>query len=433
VIFHPENVDDSLARPRLVEIAAEESPERFKSGPHGIVRVLRRRDGQQVRSLMAEVAAPPGPASADAAEQAWLRSRSRPEQPLGVQSVRVVDLFSGCGGLTLGVEEAARAVGRSIEPLLAVDADADASRVYAHNFPAATTKTADIGAVFDGSVGARLTSQERMLARSHPGVDIMLGGPPCQGHSDLNNKTRRRDDKNQLYMSMIRAAEVLRPKHLLVENVPGALRDRSSVVQRAADALLDLGYDVTMGVVDMSRIGVPQRRRRLLLLASCEPQVDVNTLEVTHARAERTLDWAIRDLEHTGGAGEVDVMDQAAVSAATTRQRMAYLFERDLYDLPNSERPPCHAKGGHSYSSIYGRLAWDRPAQTITRGFYSMCMGRYVHPSKQRTLTAREAARLQYIPDWFDFGATRRNSLALMIGNAVPSRLAYAVATGWFR
>jgi DNA (cytosine-5)-methyltransferase 1 len=79
-------------------------------------------------------------------------------------------------------------------------------------------------------------------------------------------------------------------------------------------------------------------------------------------------------------------------------------------------------------------LAWDRPSQTITTGFYSMCMGRYVHPSRRRTITAREAARLQYIPDWFRFDtAQHRTALARMIGNAVPSRLSYAIALEWLR
>lgn len=128
------------------------------------------------------------------------------------------------------------------------------------------------------------------------------------------------------------------------------------------------------------------------------------------------------------------LVDAVAQSAPATRHRIDYLFDNGLADLPDSQRPACHAGGSHSYKSIYGRLAWDRPAQTVTTGFYSMCMGRYVHPSRRRTITAHEAARLQYIPDWFSFsGVRQRTALAHMIGNAVPSRLSYAVALEWLR
>src|SRR6185312_3602501 len=100
---------------------------------------------------------------------------------------------------------------------------------------------------------------------------------------------------------------------------------------------------------------------------------------------------------------------------------MAFLFEHGLYDLPNNQRPECHRDGNHSYRSVYGRLRWTEPAQTITTGFGSMGQGRYVHPQRRRTLTPHEAARLQTFPDWFDFGKeTRRGVLAKAIGNAVP-------------
>jgi DNA (cytosine-5)-methyltransferase 1 len=144
--------------------------------------------------------------------------------------------------------------------------------------------------------------------------------------------------------------------------------------------------------------------------------------------------WAFQDLESMPDARREASLDVVARSAPATRQRIDYLFEHGAFDLPDSQRPDCHADGGHSYKSIYGRLAWDRPSQTVTTGFYSMCMGRYVHPSRRRTITAHEAARLQYIPDWFRFdAATQRTALARMIGNAVPSRLSYAVALEWLR
>lgn len=365
------------------------------------------------------------------AEQQWLLQSGRPAPAAGPGRLRTVDLFAGCGGLSLGLLEAARALGLRWEPRLAVDLDAVALEVYRRNFAADVVRCEDVRAVFDGSLGARATSPERALVRTVGEVDVLVGGPPCQGHSDLNNRTRRADSKNALYQAMVRAAEVLEPTHVLVENVPAAIHDRARVVQRSAEELERLGYEVALGVVDLHELGLPQRRRRLVLLASRTRRVEISGLVAAHRREPRDLRWAIGDL--VGRAGTGGAFDQAAVSAPATRTRIDYLFEHDLRDLPDSQRPPCHADGAHSYRSIYGRLDWDRPAQTLTRGFYSMCMGRYVHPVERRTITAHEAARLQYFPDWFDFGGPSRSQLAVMIGNAAPMRLSYAATLEWLR
>jgi DNA (cytosine-5)-methyltransferase 1 len=135
--------------------------------------------------------------------------------------------------------------------------------------------------------------------------------------------------------------------------------------------------------------------------------------------------WAMRDLQ---SAKSTCLLDTPSKPSQANRARIAYLFDHALYDLPDSQRPPCHSSGGHSYKSIYGRLSWTSPAQTITSGFYSMCMGRYVHPSKQRTLTAHEAARLQFFPDYFSFDAAgSRTAIAQIIGNAVPPKVSYSL------
>ena len=106
---------------------------------------------------------------------------------------------------------------------------------------------------------------------------------------------------------------------------------------------------------------------------------------------------------------------------------MKWLLENDAYDLPNRLRPPCH-QGDHSYVSMYGRLKWGEPAQTITSGFGSLGQGRFMHPSIPRTLTPHEAARLQGFPDYFTFdSAVNRTQLAIIIGNAVPPLLAHTL------
>jgi DNA (cytosine-5)-methyltransferase 1 len=365
----------------------------------------------------------------DIAEHALLRSREQPPGTGSRKRVTVVDLFSGCGGLSLGIREAARAYQRDIEVLLAVDIEEPGLGVLAKNFSGAAVEQGDVARMFPGSPGSVLTVAERRVADAMGGVDWLLGGPPCQGHSDFNNRTRRNDDKNQLYLRMVRATEVLQPRHVLIENVPGAWNDSNQVVQRSMQGLRDLGYSVSHGVVDMSGIGVPQRRRRLVVVATRGTRskaVDVSLLTESYGRAPRSLDWAIGDLVD---ASTHELVDAPARSVPATRKRIEYLFRHGLYDLPDSQRPHCHSKGGHTYSSIYGRLSWDEPAQTITTGFYCMCMGRYVHPERKRTLTAHEAARIQYFPDYFDFGTVdKRGQLATMIGNAVPMRLSEVIA-----
>jgi DNA mismatch endonuclease Vsr len=119
--------------------------------------------------------------------------------------------------------------------------------------------------------------------------------------------------------------------------------------------------------------------------------------------------------------------DSASTPNADNVSRIKWLFEHRKHDLPNALRPDCH-HSEHSYVSMYGRLDWDEPAQTVTTGFGSMGQGRYVHPARRRTLTPHEAARLQMIPDFWNFGAVRkRGSLATLIGNAVPPILATAL------
>src|SRR5205814_201687 len=108
--------------------------------------------------------------------------------------------------------------------------------------------------------------------------------------------------------------------------------------------------------------------------------------------------------------------------------RIGWLRTHKGCDLPNRLRPPCQQGDVHTYKSMYGRLKWEKPAQTITSGYSSMGQGRYVHPDAKRTLTPHEAARLQFFPDWFDFGDRQRGSWATLIGNAVPLKLSYTIA-----
>lgn len=355
----------------------------------------------------------------------FLRGAAPPASK-GREKVRLVDLFSGCGGLSLGVREAARSVGRRFDARLAVERESSIARTYAKNFsPACGAEASEVEAWFDRPISEPASLVERRTRRRVGEVDILVGGPPCQGHSTLNNHTRGTDPKNALYLVMVRAAEVLKPRSLIVENVPALERDSERTLASAIEELTALGYKVDHGVVSVEEIGVPQLRRRHVLLAHRTKQPDL-ARAFDDARIEaRTLRWAIGDLRKLRGTS---TFDTAGALTPENARRARYLLEKGVYDLPNSRRPKCQ-QSAHKYKSMYGRLSWERPAQTMTTGFGSPGQGRYLHPSLPRTVTPHEAARIQFFPDWFDFGdLSKRKELARAIGNAVPPKLAFVLA-----
>lgn len=365
------------------------------------------------------------PREVGGSDREFLRAAMRPTVGRARGTVAFADLFSGCGGLSLGVSEALREAGLHFQIAAAIDNSPAATAVYNDNFGAGAATVGDVASLMPYEMSADPTDFERSVTAGGRRIGLVVGGPPCQGHSDLNNHTRRTDPRNALYLHMARAAAVFRPEALVIENVQGALHDRSGSVGRTIELLRGLGYRVNVDLVDLSRIGVPQRRRRAIILATLREVPPITTMLKPYETPLRDLRWAIGDLENDAGLSS----DRAAgrASAANTR-RIDYLFDNGLHDLPDSERPPCHRDRPHSYTSVYGRLHWDRPSPTITGGFYSMGMGRYVHPSRRRTLTPREAARLQFFPDFFRFdAAVGRMATAKIIGNAVPMKLAYVL------
>lgn len=354
-----------------------------------------------------------------------LDAKTRPDFSAGAAPLRVVDLFAGCGGLTLGIAQSAAHAGHGIDVRLALDFEQAAVDVYKANFPKANVLTASVEDYFDGELGDEFTARELETRAAVGRTEILVGGPPCQGHSNLNNKTRRNDPKNRLYLRMARAAEVLEPGIVVIENVPSVRLDTAGVVKTTYAHLQQLGYTVAAATIGLHALGVAQKRKRHVILAT---NIDgVSPAEVLEALAGREDDasfdlaWAIRDLQ---GLPQPTGYDQPTKATAANLDRMRYLDEHGLVNLPNDQRPVCHQNESHSYKSMYGRLSWNEPAQTITSGFGSMGQGRYVHPGELRTLTAHEAARIQGFPDYFRFDAVSgRGALAVMIGNAVPPAL----------
>ena len=357
-------------------------------------------------------------------DQSFLRLADWPSFRRGGRLIRCADLFSGPGLMSLGVWEACRALGFEFEVAVAFERWDPAADVFEANF-GSVCERGDIRKSLDGVLGRRPTKSEQALKKRVSTIDIAVGGPPCQGHSSLNNHTRRKDPRNALYDRMARFAEVIGPRYLIVENVSDVVRDKSHVVARTITALERLGYKVSQGTIDLSKFGIPQRRKRNFLVASLEKLWEFERLSA-YERPPRSVRWAIEDLSKckTNGGLHSD-----SIASEENQKRIEYLFRHKRYDLPDGLRPDCHRYKEHTYGSVYGRMHWDLPAQTITSGFTSMGQGRFVHPAARRTITPHEAARLQFIPDFFAFDPRMaRTELSQVIGNAVPPKITYILA-----
>lgn len=371
---------------------------------------------------------------------AWWQSLLRGAVPTGGEArpLHVVDAFCGPGGLGLGVGLAAQAVGRKAVFDVIIDTDAEAAMVHKYNLGCDVLVTEGASSLVDFHVsgagnGAQFAYPPEVLdARLKRGapVDLFIAGPPCEGHSNLNNYTRRADPRNKLYTTAVALGVALKSQAILIENVPTVQNDRSGVVNEAVRLLQASGYSVVTGVLKADELGAPQSRQRFFMVAWLGASgVGHNPLfeAATALSAPATpASWAIADLLDNAPA---TIFDTPATLSAENRRRIDYLFLNDLHDLPDAERPDCH-KNGTSYRAVYGRMHWDRPAQTITTGFNTPGQGRNVHPLRRRVITPHEAARLQGFPDWFNFDPpgleAKRKHLAKWIGDAVHPVLGYA-------
>ena len=357
----------------------------------------------------------------DPTHDCWDRLILQGLQPEGDVSapkfkLRYADLFSGCGGMSIGLEQAAHAVGGIAASALAIDSNPSVLDIYGYNIACEHLIRGDI------------TKQSLPTSSTLGDVDLLIGGPPCQGHSNLNNHTRRDDGRNRLYFEMVRFALDYEVPTVVIENVPTVLRSKNPVVDQSVAALKLGGYQVESVSINALRVGVPQTRKRHFLVASRYDAPPIADFINAFRTDERSVGWAINDLLD---ADLTQRMNVPANLATVNRARIKEMFEDDLYDMPMHLRPPSHQFGQYSYTSVYGRLRWDQPSGTITTNFRTPGCGRFIHPLRQRTLTMHEAARLQTFPDTFEFfppGVQLSNqTVQTAIGNAVPPKLAFVV------
>jgi DNA (cytosine-5)-methyltransferase 1 len=318
-----------------------------------------------------------------------------------------IDLFSGCGGLTLGLRQA------GFNVIAAIESEELAVKTYRANHPRVRICGDDIR-----NVGARALMAELSL---RPGeLDLLAGCPPCQGFSVLrtrNGAAQRRDQRNGLIGEMLRFTRAFRPKAIMLENVPGLSAHWS--FRKLCRDLRRLGYWVSWDIKDARHYGVPQRRKRLILLAGRGFTIPFADESVTI----KTVRGAIGGLSKVGKS-----RDKLHNLGERRSQKVLNLIKSipkdggSRKDLPSRRQLECHRRVD-GFTDIYGRMAWDEPSPTITSGCFNPSKGRFLHPRDNRAITLREAALLQSFPGKYRFPVTtNKEAVALMIGNALPPK-----------
>lgn len=342
------------------------------------------------------------------------------------ETIRTVDLFAGAGGLSLGFHLA----GRGFSAVFAVEHEPAAAATFELNF------------------GCEVFAGDIELSPDYPAADVIIGGPPCQGFSPLG---RDRDDVsraqlNGLWKHYLDAVRTLHPRAFVIENVPEF--QKSAQFAELLDLLVTdselSSYAAVYGVLDAADYGVPQHRKRGILIAIRNPAGDLPwPPPPTHgpnspgSQPYRTVREAF-----SGLSGRTRGFDPAFEGAGQHlhfgRRPTAMSLERYRTIPPGGNRfdlmqnrpditPACWLNKPTGTTDVMGRLWWDRPSATIRTEFFKPEKGRYLHPSANRVISHREAARIQTFPDDFVFEGTKVE-IARQIGNAVPPLLGKAIA-----
>ncbi|WP_281943866.1 DNA cytosine methyltransferase [Micromonospora sp. AKA38] len=342
---------------------------------------------------------------------------------------RVVDLFAGCGGLTEGLRKTGR-----YTPVSAVEIDLAAAASYAENFGAEHIHPGGIAEWLDDGVA--------------PQADVVVGGPPCQGFSNLGKRLDG-DPRNELWREYWRALSVIKPMVFVLENVERFLGSQQYEQMKAvvgSGALRD--YELREDVVVAAAFGSPQVRRRAIVIGTHR---DLKTVDIPLPTLDRdnwkTVGEALLGVPQfvpperkSLPAGSMKFAGKSMPGPFSSRALHVTRHYEDIsrrrfdaipaggnrFDLPDHLKSPCWIKHTTGAMDVMGRLRWDRPSVTIRTEFFKPEKGRYLHPSENRALTHYEAARLQGFDDDFQWCGSKVQ-IARQIGNAVPVELATAI------
>lgn len=356
-------------------------------------------------------------------------------------SGKIIDLFSGCGGLSIGFIQNGYDVEKALEfdPMIA--------ETYKANHP-------DVNVIVDD-----IKNVDQSGVFETAAADVIIGGPPCQGFSMAGARIRSGfidDPRNYLFKHYFNVVKAVKPKVFIMENVKGITTMQDGQIFReilrlfSSPELLDgLQYKMWYKLVKAVEFGVPQKRERMIIIGTRIDNVDIDSIwnntfdeikrEIPHFFDKVTVSDAISDLPQPTEDGVI-----STPVAKTQYQKYLATTERVLtnHTMPHHETHAIERmkkiKNGENFtvlnediksvhSGSYGRLSWDEPSQTITTRFDTPSGGRFIHPTENRTLTPREAARLQSFPDNYIFKGNK-SSICRQIGNAVPPKISFFLA-----
>jgi DNA (cytosine-5)-methyltransferase 1 len=342
-----------------------------------------------------------------------------------MKKIKYIDLFAGCGGLSLGFD-----LSGDFESVGFVEYWKPAIDTFKKNFPKSILLGEDITKV----------TEEDLKKLNGNSIDLIVGGPPCQGFS-IAGKRDPKDPRNSLFMDFVRIVKIVKPRMFLMENVKGLISMKTASGEKVLEVILrefeKLGYKVKYKVIDSANYGIPQHRHRIFFVGMKGEKNNFEFPKETHAEKEkilvdgtkinkfRTVRDVISDLEplESGEKSNKDKLHFALNHADRHIKWLSVTPEgKSAHTNQNPEfRPPS------GYPTTYKRFWWDRPAPAITTCFSSISSQNNVHPRDTRAITIREAARLQTFPDKFQF-MNSISSIRKQIGNAVPPKLAKVLA-----
>lgn len=346
-----------------------------------------------------------------------------------IKEFRILDLFCGAGGLSYGMHK-----NKHFSTTVALDFNEQAANTFKKNMP--------VTDVIIGDIKESDVRENVLSVAKAKNVNMIIGGPPCQGFSLKGKKLGLKDPRNYLFLEYLKFVEEIKPEVFVIENVKSLLTTADGWFKKEIlDCIYNLGYCVDYGVMNAKKFGVPQTRERAIFICS-------KTKTVTLPEGIEdfvTVREAISDLgylESAQGDFESDyINDPASEYQKMMREHSGKLYNhvasnhseivlKKLAMIPpekGKEYLPEELKGNQKFDTTWGRLIWDDVSPTIDTRFDTPSNGTNSHPILNRSITPREAARIQSFGDDFVFYGSRR-AISAQIGNAVPPLMAEAIA-----
>lgn len=321
-----------------------------------------------------------------------------------------IDLFCGAGGLTLGLKRA------GFKVLAGIEIDPAAAESYRMNHK-------DVVCLEEDILKIEPRKLLKTLGLKKGELSLLAGCPPCQGFSTLRTKKRSssvRDSRNNLLFEYLRFVKAMRPKALMMENVPALLKDAR--MKKLLKEVAKLGYIVdenSVRVEDAADYGVPQRRKRMIMQVMLKGVIS-QPRKAKKVTVRRALEKA--NLKKAGKSG--DKLHDSLINHTPKVLELIKSIPKNggsRTSLPDHLVLQCHKEKNSGFKDVYGRMKWDDVSPTITGGCGNPSKGRFLHPKENRAITLREAAILQTFPKNYKFSSLKgRSAIALMIGNALP-------------